>query len=287
VIAVPDESPPPGPAPGAPGEEKLPAPRGPLDRAALERVFARAAELQSSERDPADVMLTEEQIVEVGRDVGIAPEHVRQALAEERMRVTLATEEGSMARLFGGAVARAARTVSGESRRVLEALDSWMQQEECLQVKRAYGERIVWEERGGFLSNMRRGLNVGGRGYHLAKAREVSATVLQIDERRVLVRLEADLGNVRGERVAGGAGLVAATGTAAGVLLAIGVMPVLAIAPIVAGLGGGYLVARSHAPAVERAQLALEQVLDRMERGETPRGSLFSTLASSVRIMRF
>lgn len=282
---MPDESSPPSPEAGS--GETLPAVRGPLDRAALERVLARASELQGTDADPSDAMLTEEQIVDVGREVGIAPAHVRQALAEERMRVSIAPEEGPMARFFGGAVARAARTVSGEQRRVLEALDSWMQQEECLQVKRAYGERIVWEERGGFLSNMRRGLNLGGRGYHLAKAREVSATVLQVDERRVLVRLEADLGNVRGERVGAGGGLVLATVGAASTLLVLGVLPVLAIAPVVAGLGGGYFVARSHASSVERAQLALEQVLDRMERGETPRGSLFSSLASSVRIIRF
>ena len=285
MIAVPDE-PNPAPAEAAKGET-LPTVRGPLDRAALERVLARAAELQGTEGDPSDAMITEEQIVDVGREVGIAPAHMRQALAEERMRVSVGPEEGTMARLFGGAVARAARTVLGEQRRVLEALDSWMQQEECLQVKRAYGERILWEERGGFVSNMRRGLNLGGRGYHLAKAREVSATVLQVDERRVLVRLEADLGNVRGERVGAGGGLVLATAGAAGALLVIGVLPVLAIAPVVAGLGGGYFVARSHASAVERAQLALEQVLDRMERGETPRGSLFSSLASSARIIRF
>lgn len=284
MIAVPDESSSPSESPGG---ETLPTPSAQLDRAALERVLARAAELQGTDADPSDAMLTEEQIVDVGREVGIAPAHIRQALAEERMRVSIGPEEGPMARFFGGAIARASRTVSGEQRRVLEALDSWMQQEECLQVKRAYGERIVWEERGGFVSNMRRGLNLGGRGYHLAKAREVSGTVLQVDDRRVLVRLEANLGNVRGERIGAGGGLVLATAGATGALLAIGVLPALAIAPVVAGLGGGYFVARSHTSAVERAQLALEQVLDRMERGETPRGSLFSTLASSVRIIRF
>ncbi len=253
-------------------------------------MLARAAELQTSERDPSDPTLTEEQIVDVGREVGLSPEHIRQALAEERMRVAVVSEEGAMARMFGPAIARASRTVHGTPRQLLQALDAWMQREECLQVKRSYGERIVWEERGGFMSQMRRGLNVGGRGYHLSKAREVAATVIAVDEKRVLIRLEADLSNVRRERIAAGGGVAVAFTGASGVLLALGVLPVLAIAPVIAALGGGFFTARSHTSVVERAQLSLEQVLDQMERGEpqppTP-ANLLSSIANSVRVIRF
>ena len=41
--------------------------------------------------------------------------------------------------------------------------------------------------------------------------------------------------------------------------------------PTVAGLAGGAAVARTHRQIVERAQLALEQILDRVEHGEARR----------------
>jgi len=53
----------------------------PLDRAALERVFARAAELQAHLPD-APEQLTEKQLLDLGNEVGIPAEHLRQALAE-------------------------------------------------------------------------------------------------------------------------------------------------------------------------------------------------------------
>jgi hypothetical protein len=59
-----------------------PAPGGrPLDRAALERVLARASELQAGTSEPTEAM-TEDQLIELGKEVGLAPEHVRQAIAE-------------------------------------------------------------------------------------------------------------------------------------------------------------------------------------------------------------
>ena len=55
----------------------------PLDRAALERVLARATELQARLADAPDE-LTEKELLELGTEVGIPAEHLRQALAEER-----------------------------------------------------------------------------------------------------------------------------------------------------------------------------------------------------------
>jgi hypothetical protein len=56
----------------------------------------------------------------------------------------------------------------------------------------------------------------------------------------------------------------------------------VAAIPIAAGVAAGFLVARSHAPLVAGAQLALEQLLDRLERGELPRPSLLSAITSSA-----
>ncbi|HEY9428152.1 MAG TPA: hypothetical protein VIR34_13430 [Gemmatimonadaceae bacterium] len=242
--------------------------QGRLSRDALERVLSRAAELQAGDADPADAMLTEEQLVEVGREVGLSPQHVRQALAEERSRVLIPEEQGGMARVFGTARVHASRTVRGTTDSIFRALDMWMQREESMQVKRRLADRMTWEPRSGFITEVRRGLNLGGFGYHLSRAEEVAATVVPVDRERVLVRLEADLANVRLQRVASGGALFGGGAIGTAVLLALGFFAPIAIIPVGVAAVGGYFVSRSHAPLVARAQTSLEQLLDRLERGE-------------------
>jgi hypothetical protein len=270
---VPDDSP------------RAPVPAPLISRAALERVLARAAELQASEADPSEAMLTDDQLVEVGKEVGIAPEHLRQALAEERSRVVVPEEHGRIARVFGPALVHASRTVRGNPEGVFNALDAWMQREESLQVKRRFPDRIVWEPRAGFVSDIRRAFNVGGRGYHLSRAFEIAATAFAVDADRVLVRLEANLQNVRAQRLATGGATMGTGVVATAVLLTLGFFAPVAVIPTAVGLAGGYMTARSHAPVVARAQIALEQVLDRLERGELPRATFFDAIGMPPRIM--
>ena len=242
----------------------LPAP---LDRPALERVLARAAELQAAEMDPGE-SVTEDRLLEIAKEVGLGPHHMRQALAEERTRVAVPEETGAMARFAGVGRVIATRVVAGTPAEVLTSLDGWMQREECLTIKRRFPERIVWEEHRGFWMQMRRSMDMGGRRYMLARASEVSATAVPVDERRSLVRLEADLSNVRAGRLAGGGASAAAGVATGGALLALGFFPLAAIAPLVVGLAAGYGVVRTHRGVAARAQLALEQVLDRLETRE-------------------
>lgn len=238
-----------------------------LDRSALERVLARAAELQAGELDPGE-QVSEDRLLEIAKEVGLSPHHMHQALAEERTRVAPPDEVGLLARFAGVARVVATRVVTGVPSEVLASLDTWMQHEECLAIKRRFPDRIVWEERRGFWTQVRRGM--GGRRYVLAQAHDVGATVVGVDERRSLVRLEADLSNVRAGRLAG-AGAATVFGIAAGgTLLALGFFPLAAIAPVVVGTAAGYGSARSHRAVAARAQLALEQVLDRLQTPEPP-----------------
>jgi hypothetical protein len=235
-----------------------------LDRSALERVLARAAELQAVELDPGEY-ISEDRLLEIAKEVGLAPHHMRQALAEERTRVAVPEETGAVARFAGAARVVATRMVSGAPAEVLESLDTWMQREECLTIKRRFPDRIVWEEHRGFWTQVRRGMDMGGKRYMLARAHEVSATVVPVDAQRALVRLEADLSNVRAGRLAGAGASTAIGVVTGGTLLALGFFPLAAIAPVVIATAAGYGVARSHRGVAERAQLALEQVLDRLE----------------------
>ena len=254
----------------------------PLERAALERVLARAAQLQAAEADTGEMTLTESQILDVGKEVGIPAQHIRQALAEERSRVEVPAEGGRVAALFGPATVFASRTVRGAPAALFDKLDDAMQREESLRVKRRFADRITWEPRGGLATEMRRVLNVGGHGYRLARAHEVSATIIAIDAERSIVRLNASLANVRSQRIAGGSGVAVAGGVTGGILVALGVMAAVAALPLAAGLAGGYFIARSHGPQVAGAQLALEQMLDRLERGEMQRPSLISAITSGA-----
>jgi uncharacterized protein YidB (DUF937 family) len=271
-----------------------------LDRVALERVLARAAELQAHQADVGDA-LTEAQLMEIGGEVGISAQNLRQALAEERGRLTLPRDEGFEGRIAGPAVAIASRTVNSTPERVMAALLHWMEREECLQVKRRFADRSTWEARRDFLSSVRRGFNVGGRGYALSRATEVGATVVPVDDGRVLVRLDADFRPARRARVIGG-GATAVGGTLAGATpLVLGaaviadptlaffvVSGAIATAGALGGLLGGLGIARSHRSVIERAQLALEQILDRLERAEddAARPRLPGVLDAAERLLR-
>src|SRR6478609_9139942 len=117
-----------------------------LDRASLERVLARAAELQGTAADTeSSEQFSEEQLLELGKEVGLSPQNLRQALAEERTRSTLPEDEaGLAASLFGPSRVGAARTVPGKASEVLATIDAWMQRQELLIVKRYHPDRIVW-----------------------------------------------------------------------------------------------------------------------------------------------
>jgi hypothetical protein len=254
-----------------------------IDRAAVDRILARAVELQADVPADAQGQLTEAQLLELAKEVGLDAVNLRQAIAEERTRVAIPDESGVLATLYGGATASAQRTVRGTPVQVLKALDDWMQRQEALIAQRYYGaERIVWEARRGIVGLVRR--TVSGRGFALSRATDVSATAIALDESRVLVRLDARLGGYRALMAQQNAALTG-VGLVTGGILAVLSFPLLAAAaPAALLVPAGFAAARtSHQRSVARAQIALEQVLDRLERGEAGRPpTLLSMLAAAV-----
>lgn len=263
----------------APRPPELPAT---IDRASVDRVLARALELQSSSSIDPEGQLTEAQLLALAKEVGLDPINLRQALAEERTRVAAPVERGMLATLYGSTSVSAQRTVRGTPAQVLQALDDWMQRQEGLSVKRYLVERIVWEARRDFVGLMRR--TVSGRGHALARATSVGATAIAIDDQRVLVRLDADLGGYRALMAQQNVSLTVVGAAAGGVLAVLHFPIVVGIGLVTLLAGGGAAISRSsHRDTVSRSQLALEQVLDRLERGEAGRPpSLISMLAAAV-----
>ncbi len=268
-----------------------------LDRPALERVLARAAELQGAGAIPeSSDLLSESQLLEIGSEVGLSPAMLNQALAEERTRVTVPEERGLVAQIAGASFATATRTVPGTPRDVLATIDAWMQRDECLQVQRRFSDRITWEPQRGLFGKLRRTVNVSGRGYYLMDAGQVSATALPVDPTRVVVRLDADIHASRARRVGMG-GFLAAMGAAASGLLGLGLivahLPLFiaagaAVIPFAGGSLAAYRLARTHRAVLSSVQLALEQVLDRLEHGEfeRPSGGLLGAIAPRPKLPR-
>lgn len=242
-----------------------------MTRAALERVLARAAELQAQTGDDTESPegLTEQQILDLGKEVGLSSTFLRQALAEERARIEPLPDaaSGVAARLFGDTRVAAQRVVPGNADKILATLDRWMQREEWLRVVRQRTDRIIWEPRRGLLSSVRQVLRGGDNALH--RANDIAATVVRLDDQSTLVRLEADFTVLRRTMV-GQTGAGTVVGTASSVaLLAMGVMTPVAIAPALLIAGASFATSRrSHVHALQRALLTLERVLDRLERGE-------------------
>ena len=142
-------------------KSSLPARQTLLDRQALERVLARAAELQGAGAMPdSGELISESQLREIGNEVGLSPATVDQALAEERTRVNVPEERGLVAQVAGASFATATRTVPGNPRDVLATIDTWMQREECLQVQRRFSDRITWEPQRGLFGKLKRTVNI-------------------------------------------------------------------------------------------------------------------------------
>jgi hypothetical protein len=283
---MPEEKKSPPPAP-------LPARQTLLDRQALERVLARAAELQGAGALPeSSDLISESQLIDIGNEVGLNPATINQALAEERTRINVPEERGIVAQIAGASFATATRTVPGTPRDVLATIDGWMLRDECLQVQRRFADRITWEPQRGLFGKLRRTVNVSGRGFYLIDASQVSATVLPVDATRVVVRLDADIHASRARRVGVG-GFLGTMGAAASGIVGLGLIVAhiplfiaagFAVLPFAGGTLAAYRMARSHRDVLSSVQLALEQILDRLEHGEFERPGLLGVISPRTRL---
>jgi hypothetical protein len=238
-----------------------------IRREALERIIQRAAELQAGERDIGEG-LTEPDLLALGQEVGIPPRYLRQALLEERTRSGVAPERGVVAWLAGPVALTADRVVPGDPATVERVLTGWMEREESLQVKRRHADRTSWEPRVGAVASIQRALGVRGKSFALAHTTEVAAQVAPLEPGFCHVRLTANVQTQRTRRLWGAATVVGLGAALAAVASALGVLGSwMLLPPLVLG-AGALTAARRHRPDNERIVVGLEQVLDRLERGE-------------------
>jgi hypothetical protein len=242
-----------------------------IDRAALDRIIQRAAELQTTEREGGD-SLTSDELMALGREVGIPGRYLQQALLEERTRLGTVRAAGLVERIAGPAELMAQRVVAGDSQAIERDLLRWMEGNELLCVQRQQAGRITWEPLGGFQAAIRRSTAAFGSGkrpFMLSRAATVSATVIPLEPGYSHVTLSADARKVRSEYMGAGAAFagVGVAGTA--ILVTLGALLPLALLPLPVALGVGYGVVRRSGPAMARIQLGLERALDFLEQGTT------------------
>lgn len=263
-----------------------------LDRAALERVLQRAAELQAADADLGDA-LSEQEILALGREVGLPARHLQQALLEERTRAGGIAPAGFLDRAIGPGEVACTRVVQTPRAEAEALLTRWLEKQEFFAVQRETAERITWEPMGGVMAAVYRagaGISSGRLPPMLGSARVLAATFIELEAGYLHVTLTADVRSTRAGWM-GGAAAMASVGVAgAAVLLAVGAFAPIALAPLAlgGGLAGG--IASRYRPSLERVRLGLERALDYVERGavkaahETAPGpSLMGLLAGEVR----
>jgi hypothetical protein len=263
-----------------------------IERTALERIIQRAAELQTAEREIGDT-LTSDELISLGREVGIPVRYLQQALLEERTRVGSAASAGLMERIAGPGEVRAQRVVPIEPEAVERALVRWMETNELFCIQRQQPGRITWEPIGGVQAAIRRStaaFGTGKRPFMLSRAATVSASVLALESGYSHVSLAADARKVRGEYLASGAALASAGAAGTAAMVALGALLPVALLPLPFALGVGYTVLRRYGPTLARLQLGLERALDSLENGVvnashrlSDRVGLMGLLADEVR----
>ncbi len=249
-----------------------------LPRAAVERVLARATELQSEGSDAPDVV-SESRLMDIAKEVGIDTASLRQAIAEERARVPLQENPtGVTLEALGPGTLSAQRVVPGTPAELLAKLEGWMPRMESLTMRRRIGDRLSWEPRRDAIGNFLRSLGMGGRRFDLVRLDQLVVSVTAVDSTRSVVRF--DLEAFRARRAQRNAAL----GIAAGLAL-IGIGGAIPISLVVTGsamgvglaglgvfvVGGAFAAWRAirhgYLEMLGRAHLRLEQMLDELENG--------------------
>jgi len=261
-----------------------------LDRAALERVLARAMELHVRSDTGSDAgseadELSESRVLDIAREVGIAPEAVRQAIAEERARAPLAAAQRESDQLLGDPTVSTARVLRGSPAELLGRMEALLTRDETLGVMRRFPDRLVLEPRQGLMDQLARSVDFGGKGYYLSRAGEVVVSVGAVDGTRTHVALAADLRSARSKRLATPIVLVALGLLGSAPLLILTVFPWLAIIPPLVLGWIGWRLARSSWRAMRRqASVSLERLLDKLEYPDksSPTQQLIDGIARSL-----
>jgi hypothetical protein len=264
-----------------------------IDRAALERIMQRAAELQAGEADVGEG-LTPGEVVALGKEVGIPGRFLQQAMLEQSTHIATAPAAGITGRIVGPAEVEAQRVVIGDPDDAARSLVDWFDRNELLVIQRQQTGRVTFEQLGGMAAALRRGTAALGSGkskYMLDRTSLVTATFTKLESGYCHVSLTANVRQARASYIGGGVAGVTLGIAPAAVLAVLSPFAVLAAFPLLAGTALGWFIVTRFRPVADRALLGLERALDYLERGGIkpahqlpPRsGGLLESLAGEIR----
>ena len=242
----------------------------------MEAVIARAIKLQTREEErTGDEGIGAAELVRIAGELGIAPSHVQQAIAEVRGRP--AAEHDLLSTLFGESRVTASRYIPLPAAKATEQIDRYLIDREAMVVLRRLGDRTIYERGSGVGAAVARAAGTMGARHPLLKAKSLQVSVNPVDERSCFVALSVDLRAQRTGTAAGTAvGAVVMGGAAATAVIVI--VPPLALAALPVFGGFAYIMRASYRSALARWRTQLESLLDRLEHRELidvgPAGSL-------------
>jgi len=246
----------------------------------LDLIVRRAAAIQNKRGGPGSELLTEEEVIEIGRQVGLEPDHVRRAMAEVHAE-SLAPKRPPGNRILdligGDSRVEVRRVVAGGPTVIQQQVEMLLRDREKLSALRRRPTRSVWEASGGIMDRLDRFMNFSGKEYALAETRQVELAVAETEPGWSLVTLAADFANKRDEVLYTAGSFVAVAAILAGVFVGVqaGYASVLAWgAGLFAGLlvgvtGGGVavpLMRRTVDKRRNRIELILEGLIDEVDR---------------------
>ena len=242
-----------------------------------QRVLRRAVELSESPLGGVDDVPVRA-LLEAAEELGMDPDDVRRALAEERAGI-LEDHHRRGDALLGPDRVTVVRVLVGDPDEVLDRLDVWMRRTHAFRrVRRADG----WSDfarRGDPLASAQRAARAARGQERLERVRRVRAMVVAAGSDRTLVALVVDTHTSRAVAAAGGV-TVAATGVVTAGVSAVSWAPWAWLGLPVAVAGGvGVMAARKGYLADVDADL--EGLLDALATGNEP-SSVFDDVAARV-----
>lgn len=243
----------------------------------VQLVLRRAAELER--REPGDEGLRPAELQELAREVGLSPQAVEQALAEQRAgALTVPEPPRALERLLGPQQLLVERSVPGGSDDVQRRLERALRGQ-MLTRSRDFGARSLWVPSQGLLSKVRRAFDFAGE-LALAELKQLEASVIDSGDGRCTVRLVVDVGALQ-RRVVGGAALGATLGIGAAVALWAlhGPVPLEWLAAAGFGGTGALSSLRLYRKQVTATATALERLLDALEHPRPPSNPLDALFA--------
>jgi hypothetical protein len=247
-----------------------------LTRREFEDVMRRAAELASTDSESEERAMSEEEVLRIGREVGLSEDHVRRALIDMRAS---GRSPGGLEALRGSGEVRSSRVVPGGADRVAEELDNFLVAGQLLQAVRRGKDILVYRPAVDWASQVARAASATSSRYYVASAKHVEVRLSEAGPDAVLVDFEVDPG-IKGEYITavsiygGTAGVLGGVGTASALGLLAVAPPLVFVAAGVVAAGacfGGVrsLTQRYYRNKLDEVQMEVEGILDRLETGES------------------